>query len=101
MSYRPGSACCTGTLTTMGTRRLDAGSTCTVELWPSAVTTVSSGRPAADSWISSGSSAVLMNCRRYTFSIRSEEHTSELQSRENLVCRLLLEQKNKQAQRSN
>src|SRR5690606_41441809 len=28
-------------------------------------------------------------CRR-----RSEEHTSELQSRENLVCRLLLEKKN-------
>src|SRR5690606_12464353 len=27
--------------------------------------------------------------------IRSEEHTSELQSRENLVCRLLLEEKNK------
>src|SRR5690606_40716083 len=26
--------------------------------------------------------------------IRSEEHTSELQSRENLVCRLLLEKKN-------
>src|SRR5690606_39428461 len=28
---------------------------------------------------------------------RSEEHTSELQSRENLVCRLLLEKKNKEA----
>src|SRR5690606_40142675 len=28
---------------------------------------------------------------------RSEEHTSELQSRENLVCRLLLEKKNKKA----
>src|SRR5690606_41443199 len=28
-------------------------------------------------------------CRRW----RSEEHTSELQSRENLVCRLLLEKK--------
>src|SRR5690606_33963092 len=28
-------------------------------------------------------------------SIRSEEHTSELQSRENLVCRLLLEKKKK------
>src|SRR5690606_41943761 len=28
-------------------------------------------------------------------STRSEEHTSELQSRENLVCRLLLEKKNK------
>src|SRR5690606_39421422 len=28
---------------------------------------------------------------------RSEEHTSELQSRENLVCRLLLEKKNSNA----
>src|SRR5690606_41747003 len=27
--------------------------------------------------------------------VRSEEHMSELQSRENLVCRLLLEKKNK------
>src|SRR5690606_41925344 len=30
-------------------------------------------------------------------SLRSEEHTSELQSRENLVCRLLLEKKKKKA----
>src|SRR5690625_6952658 len=29
---------------------------------------------------------------------RSEEHTSELQSRGHLVCRLLLEKKNKKAQ---
>src|SRR5690606_39474392 len=29
--------------------------------------------------------------------LRSEEHTSELQSRENLVCRLLLEKKHSQA----
>src|SRR5690606_41308442 len=29
----------------------------------------------------------------YSFGMRSEEHTSELQSRENLVCRLLLEKK--------
>src|SRR5436309_7060400 len=29
--------------------------------------------------------------------LRSEEHTSELQSRENLVCRLLLEKKKKQS----
>src|SRR2546427_7555474 len=28
-----------------------------------------------------------------TFAIRSEEHTSELQSQSNLVCRLLLEKK--------
>src|SRR5690606_40201857 len=27
--------------------------------------------------------------------VRSEEHKSELQSRENLVCRILIEQKNK------
>src|SRR5690606_42164628 len=31
---------------------------------------------------------------RSSTSSRSEEHTSELQSRENLVCRLLLEKKN-------
>src|SRR6266700_7396628 len=30
-----------------------------------------------------------------TLAVRSEEHTSELQSRENLVCRLLLEKKKK------
>src|SRR3989442_8682721 len=30
---------------------------------------------------------------------RSEEHTSELQSRPHLVCRLLLEKKNKKAKR--
>src|SRR5207302_10749886 len=30
-----------------------------------------------------------------TENLRSEEHTSELQSRENLVCRLLLEKKKK------
>src|SRR5690606_41853797 len=33
-------------------------------------------------------------CRRNHL-FRSEEHTSELQSRENLVCRLLLEKKKK------
>src|SRR5690606_39992790 len=30
---------------------------------------------------------------RYRLAVRSEEHTSELQSRENIVCRLLLEKK--------
>src|SRR5690606_27284893 len=33
------------------------------------------------------------------FEPRSEEHTSELQSRENLVCRLLLEKKKNSRQR--
>src|SRR5436309_7777049 len=32
---------------------------------------------------------------------RSEEHTSELQSRENLVCRLLLEKKKKKHKNQN
>src|SRR5690606_40588178 len=33
--------------------------------------------------------------------LRSEEHTSELQSRENLVCRLLLEKKKKRNVKNN
>src|SRR5215475_5436778 len=33
--------------------------------------------------------------RAFARACRSEEHTSELQSRENLVCRLLLEKKKK------
>src|SRR5690606_39447816 len=38
--------------------------------------------------------AVCRCLRRAAEPPRSEEHTSELQSRENLVCRLLLEKKN-------
>src|SRR5690606_39497238 len=37
----------------------------------------------------------------YEKTSRSEEHTSELQSRENLVCRLLLEKKKKKNQKHN
>src|SRR2546429_2447199 len=36
--------------------------------------------------------------RRGALKLRSEEHTSELQSRLHLVCRLLLEKKNRFAQ---
>src|SRR5207302_5229637 len=48
--------------------------------------------------------AWLIPTRAFTFnarvtSRRSEEHTSELQSRENLVCRLLLEKKKTTVQR--
>src|SRR5207302_4761868 len=48
-----------------------------------------------------GSNGIGGDCRRRNRSgsrsrvPRSEEHTSELQSRENLVCRLLLEKKKK------
>src|SRR5690606_35485699 len=43
---------------------------------------------AAEAWASIGHPRVIVE----KF-VRSEEHTSELQSRENLVCRLLLEKK--------
>src|SRR2546430_10126474 len=43
-----------------------------------------------------GECAVLPPCRS-----RSEEHTSELQSQSNLVCRLLLEKKKKNKQHNN
>src|SRR2546430_11232523 len=62
------------------------------------------GRPCSKPWIrspgsrhSSGGSPL-----RYVPPPRSEEHTSELQSQSNLVCRLLLEKKknNRPRQRS-
>src|SRR5690349_23146788 len=40
--------------------------------------------------------AGLLRRRRHRSRPRSEEHTSELQSRRDLVCRLLLEKKKKQ-----
>src|SRR3712207_8986997 len=49
------------------------------------------GRPGADLVIA-GCSSVRVVLRMVP---RSEEHTSELQSRQYLVCRLLLEKKNK------
>src|SRR2546427_6000556 len=38
---------------------------------------------------------VMIEMERMTMTTRSEEHTSELQSQSNLVCRLLLEKKKK------
>src|SRR2546430_7308388 len=46
------------------------------------------GTPAADETDDTASNAVPRSQKR------SEEHTSELQSQSNLVCRLLLEKKN-------
>src|SRR5256885_3887347 len=53
------------------------------------------GRRAAPSWASAEAYFGCATVRRYGFSVRSEEHTSELQSPCNLVCRLLLEKKKK------
>src|SRR5436309_12359914 len=44
---------------------------------------------------SAGRSPASRRCCCWRCARRSEEHTSELQSRENLVCRLLLEKKKK------
>src|SRR3712207_8648148 len=52
--------------------------------WTSRTATCASATP---------SSTARWSCSRSTASGRSEEHTSELQSRQYLVCRLLLEKK--------
>src|SRR5207302_5360541 len=54
------------------------------------------GRRAGDT---SASATVGRASRHGWKPCRSEEHTSELQSRENLVCRLLLEKKKKKKKR--
>src|SRR2546430_6039492 len=51
------------------------------------------GRSAADAWIEGFEDRGNLLCPRHED--RSEEHTSELQSQSNLVCRLLLEKKKK------
>src|SRR5690606_41869224 len=75
-SVRPPARCCSGAYRT------------------SAYTIPSAARSSAHSYATRDSASavcitptVWVNVSRY----RSEEHTSELQSRENLVCRLLLE----------
>src|SRR2546429_3678939 len=55
-------------------------------------------RPCARRRSARGISSIARSPPRNTgYGMRSEEHTSELQSRLHLVCRLLLEKKKKQA----
>src|SRR5690554_7593512 len=63
------------------------------------------GSPGATHRVGTTATPAASRSRRYDLSefqrttaggFRSEEHTSELQSRPHLVCRLLLEKKNKQ-----
>src|SRR5439155_11846761 len=49
--------------------------------------------------LTQGTGAALPICRSAGRWVRSEEHTSELQSRGHLVCRLLLEKKKESDQR--
>src|SRR5690625_6751889 len=57
-------------------------------------------RIRVSTWVSTGMSAWL-SLRTRASQARSEEHTSELQSRGHLVCRLLLEKKKYQADDNN
>src|SRR5690554_8178139 len=50
---------------------------------------------AASDQIHNGGNLFLLRAATRKNKLRSEEHTSELQSRPHLVCRLLLEKKNK------
>src|SRR5271165_7321958 len=52
-------------------------------------------------WCHHGSASPPSHAAQSCVPSRSEEHTSELQSRENLVCRLLLEKKKKTANNNN
>src|SRR3712207_7615678 len=64
-----------------------SGSSPTTSCSPSSASSSSSARAARPRWCARGSSCA------GSPSPRSEEHTSELQSRQYLVCRLLLEKK--------
>src|SRR3712207_8406586 len=52
------------------------------------------GRARRGDPLPSGGAQVGLRARPARLMVRSEEHTSELQSRQYLVCRLLLEKKN-------
>src|SRR5690606_41507298 len=54
---------------------------------------VGAGRSRRCEGAARGAPGPVLTARRAYDEERSEEHTSELQSRENLVCRLLLEKK--------
>src|SRR2546427_6765131 len=58
-------------------------------------------RNAKNSEFASGSGRARRRCAQVLRCKRSEEHTSELQSQSNLVCRLLLEKKKKNRRRTN
>src|SRR5438034_8253962 len=64
-----------------------------------------STRPSGRSWCRGSwigpSRSRMTSCSRCRARRRSEEHTSELQSHSDLVCRLLLEKKKRQSRRSN
>src|SRR5690349_23613227 len=74
----------------------DALPICSVPLITNVPRSVMSGKsPMNTVWLLISPVVVFMNSAVTKSGARSEEHTSELQSRRDLVCRLLLEKKNK------
>src|SRR5690606_41673573 len=60
-------------------------------------TTISEDPPMSTNILMPALSPTMTEGTLVKWNVRSEEHTSELQSRENLVCRLLLEKKKKKS----
>src|SRR3712207_8733926 len=60
---------------------------------PTPATLVASPNHSAPVWAYSSRTVSDVGTTTMRFGVRSEEHTSELQSRQYLVCRLLLEKK--------
>src|SRR5258708_24955394 len=65
-------------------------------LFRSAASRERAGALVANGRDTAGSGAAVRRERQGALTFRSEEHTSELQSPDHLVCRLLLEKKKKQ-----
>src|SRR5690625_5880328 len=98
---RPAHTCCSprrDTLWTRCTRRYSDGRAGSrhCSCWPPSLRPASSASVPTSSTPKRTTTATAKRTATATAQQRSEEHTSELQSRGHLVCRLLLEKKNKQ-----
>src|SRR3712207_8819079 len=81
--------------TTLFRSKSDHRSAGTFKLWDS----INGKPPAPLGQTHDQCGSLWLNDSRHCSSVRSEEHTSELQSRQYLVCRLLLEKKKKKNER--
>src|SRR2546430_11722228 len=78
-------------LTVTGVQTCALPISCTPRCWPRSLSAPGRSRAPRRKALSRDLSSVVRPCPQ----TRSEEHTSELQSQSNLVCRLLLEKKKK------
>src|SRR5438309_4557972 len=92
LSAVPTPATCVGVSTVASTSPSSRTSPPEIDVPPTSTPIVATLPVTARSLIATSSPATRVP---WPFSARSEEHTSELQSQFHLVCRLLLEKKNK------